>query len=293
MKQISRMLRLRPLGRIAVVTSVLAAVASVQPRAPQGQDQVDRVVAWNDLGMHCIDPDFSVFSILPPFNTINSQVVLNGSLVEQGSGLRVTYESIADATGSINTTSIGKTNFWDHVEDLFGTSLPPDVGLSGHAMPGPQNVPQDSEFDAAWNWFQAEGIPLTPLDDNLHKNPYPLMKVTVLNSQDQVLASTVTVVPNSEELECSRCHSSGTSPFARPAGGWVFDDDPLQDDRWNILRLHDEREAGNPTFAAALVTAGYDPAGLEATARGGVSILCARCHGSNALPGTGSMESSR
>jgi len=27
------------------------------------------LVGWNDLGMHCMDADYSVFSILPPFNT--------------------------------------------------------------------------------------------------------------------------------------------------------------------------------------------------------------------------------
>ncbi len=29
-----------------------------------------QVIGWNDLGMHCMDgTDFSVFSILPPYNT--------------------------------------------------------------------------------------------------------------------------------------------------------------------------------------------------------------------------------
>ena len=32
------------------------------------------VVAWNNLGMHCMDADFDVFSILPPYNTIQAQV---------------------------------------------------------------------------------------------------------------------------------------------------------------------------------------------------------------------------
>ena len=130
------------------------------------QEDPPRVIAWNDLGMHCIDPDFSVFSILPPFNTINAHVILNGKLVKAGSGATVTFKGLADSTGSINTTSIGKTNFWDHVGVLFGATLPLDVGLAGKAMPGPSNVPQDSEFDPTWSWFQAEGIPITPLDDD-------------------------------------------------------------------------------------------------------------------------------
>ena len=34
-----------------------------------------QVLAANDLGMHCMDREFSVFSILPPFNVVNAQVV--------------------------------------------------------------------------------------------------------------------------------------------------------------------------------------------------------------------------
>jgi hypothetical protein len=39
------------------------------------------VVGWNNLGMHCMDSDFSVFSILPPYNTINAQLIrgINGT----------------------------------------------------------------------------------------------------------------------------------------------------------------------------------------------------------------------
>jgi hypothetical protein len=28
------------------------------------------LLAWNDLGMHCMDRDFSIFSILPPYNNL-------------------------------------------------------------------------------------------------------------------------------------------------------------------------------------------------------------------------------
>ncbi|MBD3800982.1 MAG: hypothetical protein IE886_05935, partial [Campylobacterales bacterium] len=34
------------------------------------------LLAWNDLGMHCMDgKDFSVFSILPPYNNLNAQLI--------------------------------------------------------------------------------------------------------------------------------------------------------------------------------------------------------------------------
>jgi len=28
------------------------------------------VIGWNDLGMHCYDLDYSVMSVLPPYNTL-------------------------------------------------------------------------------------------------------------------------------------------------------------------------------------------------------------------------------
>ena len=103
------------------------------------------VVGWNNLGMHCMDADFSVFAILPPYNTIQAQVMdPTGVLVTSASGVTVTYEGIADPTGSINTTSAGKTNFWDHVHDLFGVTLGVNAGLNGkeHAR-GREPVPAD------------------------------------------------------------------------------------------------------------------------------------------------------
>ncbi len=58
-------------------------------------------------------------------------VAVPGGLVAGGAGFTVTYEAVADASGSINSTSAGKTNFWDQVANLFGASPPVDTGLTG------------------------------------------------------------------------------------------------------------------------------------------------------------------
>ena len=247
------------------------------------------VVAWNNLGMHCMDADFAVFAILPPYNTIHAHVLdSSGRLVKSPSGVSVTYEAVADPAGSINTTSQGKTNFWDHVGSLFGASLPVDAGLAGKDMPGASNAPKAMTFDASQNWFVAEGIPITPYDDDGKKNPYPLMRVTARDASGNVLASTRIVLPVSDEMDCRTCHASGSPADARPAAGWVFDADPERDYRLNVLRLHDESAASSPAYAPALAAAGYDPAGLYAsvTVRG-KAVLCAACHSSEALPGSG------
>ena len=104
------------------------------------------LLGWNNLGMHCEDKDFSVFSILPPYNTIEAQLIVNGALVTDGSGYTITYEAVADPDGSINSTSFNKVNFWTYTPSLYGP-LMPDVGLLGWAMPGAGNVPQAMLFE--------------------------------------------------------------------------------------------------------------------------------------------------
>ncbi len=263
--------------RRRVLLLVLVSVAAVAGGDPAQSGWT--LIGWNDLGMHCTDGvDYSVFSLLPPFNNIRAQLVdASGRLVTDPSAANVTYEAVADADGSINRTSQGKTNFWRHVGALFGAMPPPDVGLAGYAMPGPGNVPQPMGFDAAYGWFHADGIPITPYDDTRVGNPYPMFRLIARDAGGNELAATDIVAPVSDEMSCLTCH-------VPPADSL----DPLGDMKRDILRLHDARQAGSPAFQAALAQAGYNPAGLEATvAQDGTPILCARCHGSNALPGTG------
>jgi Big-like domain-containing protein len=251
------------------------------------------LVGWNNLGMHCMDSDYSVLSLLPPFNTIQAQLIdPNGRLVKSPTGITVTYQAVADPTNSINKSSITKTNFWQFVQALFGGSPAPDVGLTGNAMPGTANTPRPMKFDAAMNWFIADGIPLTPIDDAGKKNTYPMMRLTARNSSGTVLATTDIVLPVSDEMDCKTCHLSGSNPAAMPKDGWVFNADPTKDIKLNILRRKDGRHLDpsdpfNAKYKALLQSAGYNPGGLYLTALGGKPILCVNCHTSNALPGFG------
>lgn len=247
------------------------------------------LVGWNNLGMHCMDGDYSVFALLPPYNTIQAQLMdPQGLLVRDPAGITVTYQAVADPDGSINTTSAGKTNFWMFVLGLFGVSPAVDVGLAGQRMPGASNQPQPMSFDPAAVWFIAEGIPLTPHDDAGHTQSYPLMRLIARDGNGALLAQTDIVLPVSDEMNCTSCHASNSSASAQPVEGWVNDPDPQRDMRLNTLRLHDDRELGIPAFQNALAVAGYNAAGLFATViNDGTPILCARCHASAALPGSG------
>ena len=246
------------------------------------------LTAWNDLGMHCMDGnDFSVFSILPPYNNLHAQLKdKNGGLVK--SGVTVTYEAIKGTDGKLNTSSTDKTNFWNYSKKLFGVTLSTNTGLTG--LKTPSITPQAMSFDTANQWWKAEGLPLTPYNDDGTKNYYPMVKVTAKDSSGKVLASVNTVLPVSDEMDCKRCHASQSAPDAKPNRGWVNSTDPEKDFKLNILRLHDERM---PNAVSDNLTAlkakgyNYDTKGLEATVASGTPILCATCHSSNALPGTG------
>lgn len=156
------------------------------------------VLGWNDLGMHCMNQDFSTLMILPPYNTLHAQIIQRGiepQIITEG--LTVSYEIPG------NTTSVTKTNFWDYADDLLGVSLPPDEGLTGHTMSG-QMTPLVAAGRNDWN---VTGIPLTQLNDAMQTNSYALSRISVFESS-VLVAQTQAVVPVSWEISCNLCHAS-------------------------------------------------------------------------------------
>ncbi len=261
------------------------------------------LLGWNNLGMHCMDSDYSVFSILPPYNTIEAQLIVGGQLVTNGAGYTLTYQAVADPDGSFNSTAMGKGNFFTYVAPLYGAALAPEMGLAGWAMPGTNNIPQAMRFEPTnqpapgvstpVNWFRAEGIPLSPYDDALVKNPYPLMRLVARDAASNVLATSSIVLPISDEMDCRACHGSGTQSAAQPVAGWASDPNPEREYRLNILRLHDDRQfALHPAlYSAALAARGLNPLGLYTNVVANATpVLCATCHASAAL-GTASFGS--
>ncbi|MEI6192810.1 MAG: PKD domain-containing protein [Verrucomicrobiota bacterium] len=254
-----------------------------------------QILGWNNLGMHCMDSDYSVFSILPPYNTIESQLIVGGKLVTNGSGYTVTYQAVVDPSGSINTTAMGKGNYYTYAQAIYGAALAPEGGLAGWNMPGVGNTPQGMLFEQTnhpaasvatpVNWWRAEGIPITPYDDAHNKNPYPMMRLIAKNGATPIATNDI-VLPVSDEMDCRTCHASGTQMTAKPAAGWAWSGIQERDFRLNILRLHDEHQFAQhgAVYQAALATNGFNPQGLY---RGVVAdnkpVLCAACHASEAL----------
>ena len=262
---------------------------------------ITQVLSWNNLGMHCMDDDYSVFAILPPYNTVLGQVVVGTTgtarRVDSTGGLELTYQAILDAEGSINTTSIDKGNFWTYATAMLGLGDPlaPDEGLSlpgftpGASMPGAGNTRKPMYYETTPGWFVAWGVPITPYDDELHLNPYPLMHVAATNG-GIASASTDVVLPVSVEMNCRLCHSSGSEEAARPVPDWEWNPIPTRDYRFNILRLHDQiRFQEMPAaYTNILAARGFNTNGLyESVVQDNHPVLCASCHLSEAIPDSG------
>lgn len=158
------------------------------------------VLAYNDLGMHCMNADFSEAVVLPPYNNFRAQVLRRGSSpqpIEQGISVQYFLPS--------NTHAADKTNFWTFAPLLFGVNLPADVGLAGKGLRGTMDY-------AGRGQWEAIGVPLVPIDDNGQFNAYPLATVRVVANGNEI-ARTQAVMPVSTELSCNLCHNTpGISP---------------------------------------------------------------------------------
>ncbi len=114
-------------------------------------------------------------------------------------------------------------------------------------------------LDWTTDHYEARGIPITPWTDAdlVHEQPYQLGNLEARDAQNNLLASTQIVVPTSTEMTCNACH--------HPMQGETVEH--------SILRLHDLEEGTNLVNSRP--------------------VLCANCHGSNALgmPGNPNLPS--
>ncbi|MBE9563398.1 MAG: hypothetical protein IMF12_11115, partial [Proteobacteria bacterium] len=238
-----------------------------------------RVLAFNDLGMHCNwFSTFSVFTLLPPFNVVNAQVVEQNSegkpQLLDSSKIELTYSAVTDRKGSINSSSKNKTDFWKYAKDLFGMDLKPGEGLTGSYMPAdnPENPgPQPFQYDDKHDWFSAVGIPVTHLDDQGQLNAYPMLRVSANDKETgELLGATDVVIPISAETNCDACHATGEMAAKSSDVEWLTNNDPdiqaqitssakseLQGQK-NVLLLHDKLHDTN--------------------LQNSTPVLCASCH---------------
>lgn len=213
------------------------------------------VLGYNDLGMHCMNQDFSQLCILPPFNNLHAQIIQRGSEPKiVTSGVDVQYRVPG------NTVSHNKTNFWQFAPVLFGANLPPDIGLTGNGLSGTMKP-------TGQNDWAATGIPITPIDDLGQLSPYNMSEIKVVKNGKSV-ATTHAVVPVSWEISCNICHAPGGT-------GAEVDAD--------ILRKHDVKHHTSLLGSGSVLCAKChaDPA-LGTTGIQGVKSLSHAMHASHA-----------
>ena len=186
--------------------------AGVLPEAsPLGQAVV---FAWNNLGMHCYQSDYSRFLILPPYNVLWAQVIARGGEP------RIIQGQVSVAYNLPEVTQPEQhTNFWQWAA-AYGWNLQPGVGLTGKKIAG--------TMDAAGDHFIAEGVPVVDVNDAGTWDPYPFVVVQAKNGTSTI-ATTVNVAPASTEMSCYICHQGDTQQG-------VMD---------NILGKHDSNENTN------------------------------------------------
>jgi hypothetical protein len=184
--------------------------ANLPPAQPLGSYVA---FAWNTLGMHCFQQDFSMFLILPPYNVFWTQVVARGredpSIVS--SGLTATY-----AVPQV-TDPAAHTNFWQYAA-AYGFNLAPGIGLTGNGTAGTMTQSGDH--------FIADGVPVVDFNDDGTWDPYPYFTVAVKNSAGSTVAETLNVAPVSTEMSCYLCHPGST----------------IQDSMAGILQAHDKAQ---------------------------------------------------
>lgn len=215
------------------------------------------LLAWNDLGMHCISDSDPWFVILPPANTLEAQLIQRGPVpVIITENVELTYQV---EPGFENPAKY--VDFWKYSDQTFGTKVAENIGLSGKGMTGNFAVNEETSS------FIADKIPVVPYPDDGKYNPYPVFEVSARNlATNEILAQTKVVAPVSTEMGCRNCHG----------GAW----------RWNGA-------SGLSETTAIHILAAHDRlsgTNLLAEARAGNPKLCQSCHADPALGAAGKPE---
>jgi hypothetical protein len=210
------------------------------------------VLAWNDLGMHCLNPSYDTAVILPAYNTILAQVIKRDNPPQVvTSGLTVSYRILNNTTSQKGLF----TQFWTYSLQLFGVAPATDMGLNLEAG-GPSNGLSGTML-AKGDHFQVNGIPVVPYEDGSSvRNPYQVAEVTVKDASGNVVAQTRATVPTSDEINCGKCHAVGGTVTE------VFNDILIKHDTMHGTTLQSQKP-----------------------------VLCATCHGSPVLGTSGAGSS--
>ncbi len=222
---------------VVAASTVIAVFFAGTALVAAAVNDVYKVVAENDLGMHCACPTFEGFLILPPFNTIRAQVFKKGCtdpiIIGSDSGLTVSFAMVE------NTDAILQSDPYFMNWIAFGPKMFPGyqpvvngkvVGITGTGLAGAM------KYDPTKKVYIAQGIPAyavrtgTSADTMIdplggpNRDPFLTANVMVKDSTGTVLATTSTVVPIAFG-GCCTCHLNlaQANGYPRtPAGSFAY-----------------------------------------------------------------------
>ena len=208
---------------ITLIAACSSAVTYAAPPAtkPNGKTSGYKIMANNDLGMHCVCPTFDFVMVLPPFNTFRAQAFLKGSqepsLISDTSRYRVAY-SILENTDSILKADPRYQNWMKNSPKLFPGFNPVNSagniqGLTGATLSGDMQLGPGSTA-----WWEVKGVPAFPvvtgtstdiMIDPLggpNRTPYLTGQVQLIDkTTNKVLATDQFTVPVANG-GCCGCH---------------------------------------------------------------------------------------
>ncbi|MEG6552683.1 cytochrome c, partial [Desulfocurvibacter africanus] len=191
------------------------------------------LLAWNNLGMHCISDSDPWWILLPPANDLHAQLVRRGPSPEiVTEGVELTYR----VESGFETPS-AHSRFWEFSKSLLGKALPNDAGISGNSLSGAMRL------DAERRAFAAELVPVVPYPDDGSFNPYPIFHIEARDAASgELLAATSMVAPTSTAMGCRNCQG-GDWKVQGVAG---FSEQTSRE----VLRVHD-RNTGTDLLTRA------------------------------------------
>ena len=223
-----------------VAPEIEAAKVTIPPFDPDKDEYV--LLAWNNMGMHCLSDSSPRWTLLPPANDLYAQLIRRDGTPEiVTEGITIHYkieESFGDPAAQVS--------FWKNAESTFGKSLAKNTGLSGNGLTGIMQAEEE--------YFSADLLPVFPYPSTGGYNPYPSFTVEAKDSQGNILATTQVVAPASTEMGCRNCHG-GEWRVAGRAGFTLATTE-------NILAIHDR-------------LSGTD---LVGQVENGGPLLCQKCH---------------
>ncbi len=180
-----------------------------------------KIMASNDLGMHCTCPSFDYVTVLPPFNTFRAQAFMkygsNPSIISDTTRYRVAY-SVLENTDSILKGDAYYQNWLKNAPKLFPGFNPVRAdgrvqGLTGATLSGDMQLKSGSGA-----WWEVAGVPVFPpvtktsadiMIDPLggpNRDPYLTGQVQLIEkATNKVLASNQFTVPIAFG-GCCGCH---------------------------------------------------------------------------------------